>query len=94
MNELKLIRAEVQDVNVKNLTFNVMLSFKNSRQAKLYCRKERDGLVSAYNLDVVAGKCPCCGKPNCTSLYSKREELLNEAQKLTKFPEGMETVQL
>lgn len=92
MNDIKLVNAQVQDVNEKNLVFNVLLTFDNGRQAKLYCREEADGMVASYNLDVVAGKCPCCGKPSCNSLYVKRQEFLQEAQNLTKFPSGMEMV--
>lgn len=89
VNDIKLINAEVQDVNERNSTFNVLLTFHNGHQAKIYCREEVDGLINAYNLDIAGGKCPCCGKPACSSLYVKREELLKEAQMLTKFPSGM-----
>ncbi len=92
MNDIKLVNAQVQDVNEKTLYFNVLLTFDNGRQAKLYCREEVDGLVNAYNLDVVGGKCPCCGKPACSSLYTKRHELLHDAQKIAKFPSGMDVL--
>lgn len=92
MNDIKIAKAEVQDVNEKNLTFNVLLTFNNGRQAKLYCREEFGGEVKAYNLDVMGGKCPCCSKPACNSLYVKRDELFLEAQAFAKFPSGMGTV--
>ncbi|MCQ6279661.1 hypothetical protein [Bacillus sp. EB600] len=81
---MKLINAEVKDVNPKNSTFNILLTFSNDVQALLNCRAE--GEVKAYNLSIMGGTCPCCYKPNCASFFAKRHEYLIEAQKFTDFP--------
>lgn len=82
---MKLTNAAVQNINEKNSTFNMLLTFSNDTQAMLFCRVE-DGNVKAYNIAVMGGSCPCCLKPNCASLFAKRHDLLNEARKLTDLP--------
>lgn len=84
VDKLKLTNAEVIDINTKNSTFNILLTFSNHVQAKLNCRVEDS--VKAYNLSIMGGTCPCCYKPNCASFLAKRHELLIEAQKFTDFP--------
>ncbi|WP_042454494.1 hypothetical protein [Neobacillus dielmonensis] len=82
---MQITNAEVINTQPQNSTFNVLLSFKNDRKAMLNCRVE-GGKVAAYNISVVGGTCPCCLKPNCSSLYAKRHELLVQAQQFTNFP--------
>jgi hypothetical protein len=81
---LQLTNAEVRNVSADNSTFNILLSFSNERQALLYCRVE--GTVKAYNIAVMDGSCPCCLKPTCSSIFAKRHELLQEAQRFTELP--------
>jgi hypothetical protein len=81
---LQLTNAEIKNVNTDSSTFNILLSFSNERRALLYCRVE--GTVKAYNIAVMDGSCPCCLKPTCASMFAKRNELLQEAQKFTELP--------
>jgi hypothetical protein len=86
---LQLTNAEVKNVNVDSSTFNILLTFSNERRALLYCRVE--GNVKAYNIAVMDGSCPCCLKPTCASIFAKRHELLQEAQRYTKLPSELVT---
>ncbi len=81
---MKLTNTVVQDVNVENSTFNVLLTFANKLHALLNCSNA--GRYKAYNISVMGGQCPCCLKPNCPSLFAKRHELLQEAQNIIEFP--------
>jgi hypothetical protein len=92
VNNFEKKKAEVKIVNLNNSTFNVLLTFSNERQVLLYCCREENEKIIAYNIDVMAGTCPCCLKPTCSSLFAKRQELLNVAQTLTDFPKELVTV--
>lgn len=81
---MQLANAKVQNVDIENSTFNILLTFSDTHKAMLYCRVE-DNHVKAYNIGIM-DTCPCCFKPNCPSLFAKRQELLIEAQELTELP--------
>lgn len=86
---MKLINAEVKDINPENSTFNVLLSFpfgyKQIINTLIFCRLEGN-TVKAYNVGIMGGKCPCCFKPTCTNIFAKRHELLVESQNFIELP--------
>lgn len=75
---MKLINAVAQNVNPDHSTFNVLLTFSNKCQVLLFCRTEW-GQTKAYNVTILRGKCPCCFKPKCPSIFARRNELLQKA---------------
>ncbi len=85
---MEVTKAEVKNVNLEDSTFNILLTFTRGYHAMLNCRVEGNR-VKAYNVGIMDGTCPCCLKPTCASLFSKRSELLIEAQKFTELPKEL-----
>jgi hypothetical protein len=91
VKKLELLNAEIIELNEENSTCNILLTFpynpvaiQNRRRAILFCRIET-GEVTAYNIGIMDGTCPCCLKPTCSSFFAKRHELLKEAQEFIDF---------
>jgi hypothetical protein len=89
---MKLIDAQVKNINPENSTFNVLLSFpfkhKEFLHALIYCRVKGNS-VKAYDIGIMGGTCPCCLKPTCSSFFARKQELLIEAQRFIEYPQEL-----
>jgi hypothetical protein len=77
----------------KQRSYQCILSFFGGEKARLFCR-ENEGTKKMYPfyVAIMNGTCPCCKKPNCSSLESKKGMLFEQVLKIKPAAEEFETV--
>jgi hypothetical protein len=84
-----------ESVDEKKRTYQCILSFFGGEKARLFCQ-ENNGTKKMYPfyVAIMNGTCPCCKKPNCSSLETKKDMLFEQVLKLKPAAEEFDAVQL
>jgi hypothetical protein len=78
----------VKDVSFESLddqqrSYQGILTFTGGEKARLFCKENNETKkMYPFYVAVMNGTCPCCKKPNCSSLESKKGMLFEQVLKL------------
>jgi hypothetical protein len=88
----------VKNVSFENFddekrSYQCILSFLGGEKARLFCRENSETKkMYPFYVAIMNGTCPCCKKPNCSSLESKKGMLFEQVLKLKPAAEEFEAV--
>ena len=78
--------AEVEYKDEVKRTYQLVLNFGSHKsKVRLFCKEQQDNTPTVTYVAVMEGSCPCCNKPDCTSLSKMGNDLLKQVCKLDKF---------
>lgn len=88
----------VKDVLFENFdetkrSYQCILTFYGGEKARLFCKENTDTKkMYPFYVGIMNGTCPCCKKPNCSSLESKKKMLFEQVIKLNPAAEEFDAV--
>jgi hypothetical protein len=78
--------AEIDHKNEEKHTYQLVLDFgPHKSNVRLFCKEQPDHTQTVTYVAVMGGSCPCCNKPDCTSLSKMGNDLLKQVFELDKF---------
>lgn len=78
----------VKDVSFESIddqqrSYQCILTFTGGEKSRLFCKENAETKkMFPFYVAVMNGTCPCCKKPNCSSLESKKGLLFDQVLKL------------
>jgi hypothetical protein len=83
-----------EDFDDAQRSYQCILTFLGGEKARLFCKENIDTKkMYPFYVAVMNGTCPCCKKPNCASLESKKGMLFEQVLKLKPAAGEFETIQ-